>query len=59
MNTSLFNLEPSWCDSQRVFGKFTGTVRTAHDVQVCEVEKDQAMFQDTVDRVDSVVGRLG
>ena len=45
-----------WCRWQRTFGKFTGHVRTAHDVVPVEVEKDQAMFQDTVDRVDSSGG---
>ena len=44
---------------QKVFGKFTGSVRTAHDVVPVEVEKDQAMFQNTVERVDNVVSTLG
>lgn len=44
---------------ETVFGKYTGEVRTAHDVVPVEVEKDQAMFQNTVDRVDSVVSTLG
>jgi len=42
-----------------VFGKQTGTLRTAHDVVHTEVEKDQAMFQNTVERVDDVVSTLG
>jgi len=42
-----------------VFGKHTGTVRTAHDVVPVETEKDQAMFQETVNRVDDVVSTLG
>lgn len=45
--------------SERVYGKHTASVRTAHDVVPVEVEKDQAMFQNTVDRVDSVVNTLG
>lgn len=41
-----------------MFGKFSGHVRTAHDVIPVEVEKDQAMFQDTVERVDNVVAKM-
>jgi len=44
---------------ETVFGKLTGQVRTAHDVVPTEVEKDQEMFQNTVDRVDGVVSTLG
>jgi len=42
-----------------VFGKQTGSVRTAHDVVPLEVEKDQQMYQGTVERVDNVVATLG
>merc|ERR1719502_1778731 len=43
---------------ERAFGKFSGHVRTAHDVVPVEVEKDQAMFQNTVERVDNVVATM-
>jgi chromosome segregation ATPase len=42
-----------------MFGKHTGSVRTAHDVVPLEVEKDQQIYQGTVDRVDNIVGTLG
>merc|ERR1712216_15383 len=42
-----------------VFGKHTGSVRTAHDVVPLEVEKDQQVYQGTVERVDNCVATLG
>jgi len=45
--------------SQSVYGKHTAKLRTAHDVVPVEVEKDQAMFQNTVTRVDAVVTKMG
>jgi len=44
---------------ESVFGQFSGQIRTSHDVVPCEVEKDQEMFQNVVDRTDNVVSTLG
>merc|ERR1712227_609604 len=44
---------------EAVYGKYTASVRTAHDVVPTEVEKDQLQFQNVVERVDDVVHVLG
>lgn len=44
---------------ESVFGKHTGTVRTAHDVVPVDTSTDQAFFRETTDRTINVVETLG
>jgi len=44
---------------ESVFGKHTGTVRTAHDVVPVDTATDQAFFRETTDRTINVVETLG